>query len=113
MGRGWRPILVGAVVVIATFVLAQAQVFAPDAPSAGTVAGDAERGEAVFERTCTGCHGEGGVGGNPGPRLVGSGLDAAEVAAVVEQGRGVMPPGLVSDVDLEDVSAYVATISGP
>jgi cytochrome c551 len=110
MGRGWRPILVGAAIVVATFLLAQAQVFEPDAPSAGATAGDASRGQVVFEENCASCHGAGGVGG-VGPQLVGSGLDAAEVAAVVEQGRGVMPSGLVSGQDQADVAAYVASIS--
>jgi mono/diheme cytochrome c family protein len=113
MGRGWRPILVGAAVVGATFALAQAQVFAPDAPSTPSTGGDAAQGAVVFADTCASCHGEGGVGGNPGPRLVGSGLDAEEVAAVVEQGRGVMPPALVSGADRADVAAYVASIAGP
>ena len=35
------------------------------------------RGADVFDATCAGCHGEAGLGGDPGPRLVGSGLDAA------------------------------------
>jgi cytochrome c551 len=113
MGRGWRPIVVGAVVVALTFALAQAQVFEPDAPSAPTAGGDAARGAIVFAETCATCHGEGGVGGDPGPRLVGSGLDAGEVAAVVELGRGVMPSGLVSGADRADVAAYVASIAGP
>ena len=111
MGRGWRPLVAGAVVAGAAFLLAQAQIFAPDAPSASVAGGDATRGALVFDETCAGCHGEGGVGGSPGPRLVGSGLDAAEVVAVVEPGRGVMPPGLVSGADLEDVAAYVASIA--
>ena len=52
MGRGWRPILVGAAVAAGTFALAQAQVFEPDAPAAGAVSqGDVERGEIVFERS--------------------------------------------------------------
>jgi len=114
MRRGWRPIVAGGVVVVATFVLAQAQVFAPEAPSGGPVRGDVKRGAAIFASTCAGCHGEGGVGGSPGPRLVGrSGLDAAEVAAVVEQGRGVMPPGLVSGAERDDVAVYVASIAAP
>jgi mono/diheme cytochrome c family protein len=112
MGRGWRPILVGAVVIVAVFALAQAQIFEPDGPSAGTpTGGDPARGALVFEQECAGCHGAAGVGGSPGPRLVGSGLDAAEVAVVVAQGAGVMPPGLVSGRDRDDVAAYVAVIA--
>ena len=112
MRRGWRPILVGAAVVAVAFVLAQARPFEPEAPSGAPAAGDAERGALVFEDNCACCHGSGGVGGSPGPRLVDSGLDAAAVAAVVEQGRGVMPAGIVSGGDQDDVAAYVASIAG-
>jgi len=114
MGRGWRPVLVGGAVVVGVFALAQAQVFAPSAPagpSAPAVAGDAGHGEAVFQGQCSGCHGDAGQGG-VGPQLAGSGVDAAQVTAAVEQGRGVMPAGLVSGQDEADVVAYVVSISG-
>lgn len=111
MGRGWRPILVGAVVVVFAFVLAQARVFEPEAPSGEPAAGDETRGALVFEQNCAVCHGEGGVGGDPGPRLVGSGLTAAEVAVVVAQGTGVMPAAIVFGDDRDDVSAYVASVA--
>jgi len=114
MGRPWRPLVVGAVVVAATFVLAQFPVFEPSASTdAGVAGGDFYRGEVVFERTCASCHGSGGEGGSPGPRLVGSGLDAAEVASTVELGRGVMPPALVSGQERADVVAYVVAIGRP
>jgi hypothetical protein len=48
-----------------------------------------------------------------GPRLAGAGLDAAAVTAAVQQGRGVMPAGLVSGQDQADVVAYVVSISTP
>jgi mono/diheme cytochrome c family protein len=113
MGRLWRPLLVGAVVVVATFALAKAQIFEPSAPAAGPVpGGNVDRGLAVFESTCAGCHGPGGAGGT-GPRLQASGLDAATVALAIEQGRGIMPAGLVSGQDEADVVAYVVSISTP
>ena len=113
MGRGWRPILIGAVVVAGTFALAKAQVFEPSAPAAApTSGGDAGRGLLVFDNTCAGCHGPGGAGGT-GPRLAGSGLDAAAVTSAVEQGRGIMPAGLVSGQEEADVVAYVVSISTP
>ena len=112
MGRGWRPILVGGAIAAGTFALAQAQIFAPSAPASGTAsAGDAVRGESVFQRECAGCHGAGGVGGGVGPPLVDTGLDAAAVNTAVEQGRGVMPAGLVSGQEQADVVAYVVSIS--
>jgi len=114
MRRGWRPILVGGAVVAGTFALAQAQIFEPSVPAAGTVSGgDVYVGETVFERECASCHGTGGVGGSPGPRLVDSGLDTREITATIEQGAGVMPPGLVTGKDEADVVAYVVKIASP
>jgi mono/diheme cytochrome c family protein len=111
MGRGWRPIVVGAVIAVAVFALGQAEIFAPSAPAGEAVAGDVESGEAVFQRECASCHGvsaEGGVG----PALFETGLDAATVTAVVEQGRGVMPAGIVIGQEQADVVAYVVSVSG-
>jgi mono/diheme cytochrome c family protein len=114
MGRGWRPILVGAAVAVGTFALAKAQIFAPSAPAgAAATGGDIYRGETVFQRECAGCHGAGGTGGGVGPTLAGSGLDAATVTAVVQQGRGVMPAGIVAGQEQADVVAYVVSISSP
>ena len=112
MGRGWRPLVVGGAVVVATFALAQAQVFEPSAPAQPGGAGDAARGEAIFATECAGCHGEGGTGG-VGPALFETGLDATAVTTVVQQGRGVMPAGIVSGQELADVVAYVVSISSP
>ena len=114
MGRLWRPVLVGAVVVAATFALAQLTVFEPAAPPAATLAGgDVYRGQVVFEQKCASCHGAGGEGGSIGPPLVDAGLGADEIAATIEQGRGVMPPALVSGEEQADAVAYVVAISRP
>jgi len=113
MGRGWRPILIGGAVVVGTFALAKAQIFEPSAPAGPTLAGDVDRGATVFAENCSGCHGEGGTGGGVGPTLAGSGVDGATVTATVQQGRGVMPAGIVSGQDLADVVAYVVSVSSP
>ncbi len=114
MGRAWRPLVVGAVVVVATFVLAQFAVFEPSVSSDAAVAGgDFYRGGIIFERSCASCHGVTGEGGGPGPRLAASGLDAAAIASAIEQGRGIMPPALVSGQDQADVVSYVVVISRP
>jgi mono/diheme cytochrome c family protein len=112
MGRLWRPVLVGAVIVFATLLLAQWPIFEPDAPAGGAAAGDAANGEVVFARECSSCHGAGGEGG-VGPRLVDSGVDAATAAATIEQGAGIMPAGLVSGDEQADVVAYVTSIASP
>jgi mono/diheme cytochrome c family protein len=109
----WRPLLVGSVIAVAVFVLAEAQIFAPSAsPAPAALSGDVQHGSSVFAATCAGCHGTGGVGGGPGRRLVASGLTAAVVSDRVERGGGVMPAGLVSGQDEADVVAYVVSISG-
>lgn len=113
MGRGWRPILIGGAVAVGTFALAQAQIFAPSAPAGGAAAGDFYSGETIFQRECAGCHGDGGKGGGVGPALFETGLDVAAVSAAVQQGRGVMPAGIVSGQEQADVVAYVASISSP
>ena len=110
MGRGWRPLLAGAVVAVATFLLAQSPIFEPDVSASATTGGDFYRGQVVFERECAGCHGGDGEGG-AGPRLVDSGLDATEIAATIEQGAGIMPPALVTGSEQADVVAYVASIA--
>jgi mono/diheme cytochrome c family protein len=99
--------------VVATFALAKAQIFEPSAPAGPAVAGDAERGQTVFAQNCSGCHGTAGEGGGVGPTLAGAGLDAGTVAATVQQGRGVMPAGIVSGQEQADVVAYVVSISSP
>ena len=111
MRRGWRPLVVGGAIVVATFSLAQAQVFEPSAPASLELVGDATRGTAVFAGECSSCHGDEATGG-VGPALRGTGLDAATVAAVVQAGRGVMPAGIVSGQEQADVVAYVVSISG-
>lgn len=113
MRRGWRPVLVGGAVAAATFVLAQAQIFAPAAPAAGSASsGDVYRGETVFQRECAGCHGPAGEGGS-GPQLQGSQLASEDVTSRVRQGTGVMPPALVTGQEETDVVAYVVSISTP
>jgi mono/diheme cytochrome c family protein len=111
MGRGWRPLVVGGAVVVATFALAKTHVFSPSTTPTSTTVGDAARGAAIFERTCSGCHGPQGSSGGVGPMLAGAGLDAETVSARVQQGAGVMPAGLVSGQEEADVVAYVVSIS--
>jgi mono/diheme cytochrome c family protein len=107
-------LLAGAAVVVATFALAQAQIFDPSAsPEVVATGGDFYRGESVFQRDCASCHGAGGEGGGLGPRLVDAGLDAAEVAATIRQGTGVMPAALVAGREEADVVAYVVAIAQP
>ncbi|SDZ34144.1 cytochrome c551/cytochrome c550 [Evansella caseinilytica] len=66
---------------------------------------DAANGEQVYTSNCAGCHGV-DLGGASGPGLVGYSYD--EIMAAIEEGPGVMPAGLVSDENAEDVAAWIA-----
>jgi cytochrome c551 len=113
MARGLRPLVAGAVVVVAVFLLAQWPIFEPSSEQpSGTLLGGAERGEVLFAEECAGCHGRGGTGGT-GPVLAGSGLDEQEIADAIDRGRGIMPPAIVTGQNAADVTAYVASIANP
>jgi mono/diheme cytochrome c family protein len=110
MPRAWRPIVAGAVVVVAVFLLAQWPIFEPDASDQPVLLGGAERGAVLFGEQCAGCHGSGGTGGT-GPALAESGLAADEIASTIEQGAGIMPPAIVTGQNQADVVAYVESIA--
>lgn len=108
------PAVLLAVIPAGVFVLAElhpAKDEAASAPAGTPVVGDAERGRTLFAENCSTCHGEGGSGGGIGPTLAGSGVSTDVARATVENGRGVMPADLVSGQDLNDVLAYLETIT--
>lgn len=77
----------------------------------GEPAGDVAAGQQVFAANCTACHvNDGQDAGGVGPQLAGAGLDAGAIETVVVNGRGIMPAGLVSGEDLDDVVAYVLSL---
>jgi mono/diheme cytochrome c family protein len=110
MPRAWRPIVAGAAVVVAVFLLSQWPIFEPSSEE-NVLLGGAERGALLFGEECAGCHGRNGTGGT-GPILAGSGLDTDRIVAAIEQGPGAMPAGIVTGQNQEDVVAYVESIAG-
>lgn len=102
--------------------LAAALLHAPFASAADPTApaGSVERGKQLFmNNTCFSCHGTVGQGGErrAGPRLAPDPFPYAAFAMQLRQPRGVMPRypvEFVSDQDLADIYAYVASIkAGP
>ncbi|MGZ0086419.1 cytochrome c550 [Caldibacillus thermoamylovorans] len=66
--------------------------------------------EQFFKQTCAGCHGqnyEGGVG--PSLKGVGGRLSTDQIKAVLQNGRGQMPKGLVPP---EHIDAMAKWLSG-
>src|SRR3954470_19390003 len=85
--------------------------------SAPPAQGDAAAGKAVFASAgCAGCHTlkAAGASGTVGPNLDSLKPDQETVADQVEHGGGAMPAfkGQLTDQQIQDVAAYVATSAG-
>lgn len=73
--------------------------------------GDVAAGKTFFAATCTGCHmADGTEAGGVGPKLSGLGLTTDFIRTMVVDGGTVMPAGLASGDDLDNVVAYVESI---
>jgi mono/diheme cytochrome c family protein len=109
------PAILFATVAAAVFALAQWHPAKRESqtPAMVSVLTDPLRGEQLFAENCATCHGEEGQGGGVGPRLAGNDVSLEDARSTIENGSGVMPAGLVSGQDLEDVLAYLETILAP
>lgn len=80
-------------------------------------AGNAENGKRQFVKLgCYTCHGYQGQGGGAGAKLAPMPIPAARLIAYVRHPSGSMPPftaKVVSDQDLTDIHAYLASIPAP
>jgi ubiquinol-cytochrome c reductase cytochrome c subunit len=96
--------------LIVTFLLLAATAMAQES------SGNAERGKTLFMKNgCYECHGTVGQGGT-GPKLAPKPLPLAGLTAYVRRPAGQMPPytaKVMSDAELADVRAYLATIPEP
>lgn len=78
--------------------------------------GSVTAGKAVFDANCATCHGAGAKNqGGPGPTLAGTGIKAGQVAFMVRNPAAIdpdsgMPKLPLSDKQLADVAAYVASL---
>lgn len=78
-------------------------------------AGDASRGQLVFDTNCSTCHGADGRSGGVGPSLIGENLrqDLPQTIVWIENPEPPMPalyPSPLSEREVEDVAAFVQTI---
>ena len=78
--------------------------------------GSVSAGKVVFDANCASCHGAGAKNqGGPGPTLAGTGIKAGQVAFMVRNPAAIdpesgMPKLQISDKQLADVAAYVASL---
>jgi mono/diheme cytochrome c family protein len=84
-------------------------------PSMKVAAGSAANGAKLFAANCESCHGAGGKNGQVGPTLAGIGVKAGQVAYMVRNPAAVdksssMPKLTITDKELADISAYVASL---
>lgn len=70
---------------------------------------DTAAAESVYKNNCASCHGD-DLDGISGPSLeaVGSEYDADEIADIIENGKGGMPPQDVADDDRVEISEWLA-----
>ncbi|MGP0073453.1 MAG: c-type cytochrome [Bryobacteraceae bacterium] len=82
-----------------------------------SVSGNAENGKRQFVKLgCYTCHGYEGQGGGAGAKLAPNPISTAALIAYVRHPAGTMPPftkKVVSDEDLIDIHAYLASVPAP
>ncbi|HUQ53410.1 MAG TPA: PQQ-binding-like beta-propeller repeat protein [Gammaproteobacteria bacterium] len=81
------------------------------AVAAAPAPASAEDGKRVFQQACVPCHGEDGMGGHGGGAPLDQVKDPELVVAMVNYGRGSMPPlqGALTNEQIRAVAAYVTT----
>ena len=75
---------------------------ADDTGNVDTVSASITRGAAIVDSVCERCHGP----YNPLPTRI-DGLDDDEIASVIRNGSGYMPPQDLDDGEIDDVIAYL------
>lgn len=81
-------------------------------------AADPVRGRQVYEKVgCYQCHGYQGQGANTGPKLAPQPMAADALASFIRNSKETLMPAysadLVSDRDVADIHAYLASIKPP
>ena len=106
------PAILFTVVSVTVFALAKLHPAkrGRQTPTLVSVVVDPLHGETLFAEKCATCHGEGGQGGGVGPTLAGREVSLDQARQTIENGSSVMPAGLVTGQDLEDVLGYLRTI---
>ncbi|KGX86181.1 cytochrome c551 [Pontibacillus litoralis] len=66
-------------------------------------------GEELYKQNCASCHGADLAGVSaPSLETIGATYDQAEIKDIIENGKGTMPPGLLSGDDAATVASWLA-----
>ena len=80
----------------------------------GEGGGEASAGEfdpeALAQKSCIQCHGNTYEGQGPNPSLVATELSEEEIQDILANGKGMMPPDLVPQENLEEMAAWVKSL---
>ncbi|WLD92106.1 cytochrome c550 [Alkalihalobacillus sp. AL-G] len=63
--------------------------------------------EQIVSQTCASCHGQ-NLEGGVGPKLKGTDLSADQIATIIQEGRGNMPPQNLSIEEAQKVAEWIA-----
>jgi cytochrome c550 len=66
--------------------------------------------EAVAQGKCISCHGGDLAGQGNFPSLVDTKLSTEEIAEVIKNGKGAMPPGLVPAANVDEMAEYIHSL---
>jgi cytochrome c550 len=65
--------------------------------------------EAKYQESCVSCHG-GNYEGGAGPALKGTALSKDEIKETIANGKGMMPPGLVAEENLDAMADWIKSL---
>ena len=108
--------------VISLLVLFGAAHSTMAAPGANHAASSADRGRFYVLRSCAGCHAVGQTGASPDSHappfpVVRGSVTAGQLTMMLRElsknGHYEMPPIFMSEADIRDIGAYVATLQRP
>jgi mono/diheme cytochrome c family protein len=120
MSRPLRVQMLGGVVGLALAMATMA--CTPSSAPGSVVTQEPVDGARLFQRQCATCHGARGAGNGPSAPMSGAAdlsdpayqerTTDAEIAQVIREGRGLMPPwGHLNDAQVDALVAFVRTLA--
>lgn len=112
MAKKWMVIVLGALLTLSACGGGGAEEDATGTTESGTTdtgGATATAAEAIFIKSCSGCHGK-NLQGGMGPKLaqVGSKYTEEDILSIIQNGQGAMAGNIIQGEDAEAVAAWLA-----